>query len=374
MLYRKTYLEVNLDLFHQNVKAILETAFTDFCFVLKANAYGHGMVVVARELNQYPAIKIIAVATLNEALKIKKITNKKILILGVLSDDLLAIALKNNFLLTVFSLKQAKKINHLGKATIFIKVDTGFHRLGKTPNSAFIEEIKRIDSLPNIDILGVYSHLRLVASKTDALQSQLFTDFCNQLKTKGINFKYNSLLDSIALTRYPTFPSSLPRIGSLMFGLTAVKEKNKIRVQPIQTLKTTVTNIINLSDGNFGYSSKTYPNIKTIATLEIGYADGLPRNIGDKSYVVINNHHCDIIGLLSMDQLSIDITNQNVLIGDSAIIFGGKGITLEALSNRLKTNKNELISKISVRVPKVYLKENKVKYILDETVGELDEY
>ena len=374
MLYRNTYLEIDLDVLHNNVKTILNSSFTDFCFVLKANAYGHGISVIAKELNQYSKIKIIAVATLNEALKIKDVTNKEIMILGYLEDELLEVAIKNHFIITIFEVSQAKIINKISKSKIFIKVDSGFHRLGKIPSNRFLNEIIEISKLENIIIKGIYSHLRLVSLKYDNEQYQIFKSFCKKIKDNNVSFKYESILDSIAFTRYPKFQTSLPRIGSLMFGLSSIKESNKIKTTSVQILKTIVTNIIDVDLKGFGYSDKQYPKIKKIATLSIGYADGIPREISEKSYVLIREHRCQIVGIPSMDQLSVDISNFEISKGDEAILFGGNGITLEQLSQNLKTNKNELISTISSRIPKVYKESNKIKYILDELVGELHEY
>lgn len=374
MLLRNTYLEIDLDKFHNNVKEILSSSITDFCFVLKANAYGHGMHVIAKELNHYNQISIIAVATLNEAIKIKDITNKEILIFGYLENDLLKIAIKNGFIVTIFNIKQAIIINEIKQSKVFIKIDTGFHRLGKIPTEEFVQEIMVISKLDNIIIEGIYTHLSLINNELDNIQYNIFTDFTRKLKLNGIKYKYESISDSIALTRHSNYKQNLPRIGSLMFGLTSPKEIGKINVNPIQTLKSIVTNIVDVDSNGFGYSSEQDPNIKKIAILSIGYADGIPRNISNKGYVMIDKYRCNIVGLPSMDQLSVDITGLKVLQGDIATIFGSDGITLEKLSNNLDTNKNELISMISSRVPKVYLRFQKEKYVLDELVGELYEY
>ena len=156
MLYRNTYLEIDLDIFHKNVKEILLSSFTDFCFVLKANAYGHGIEVITKELNQYDQITIIAVATLNEALKIKEITNKEILILGYLENNLLEIAVNNDFIVTIFEIEQAQIINKIKQSKVFIKVDTGFHRLGKAPTDDYLKEVIQINRLENIIIEVIY--------------------------------------------------------------------------------------------------------------------------------------------------------------------------------------------------------------------------
>ncbi len=374
MLYRNTYLKIDLDKFHNNVEQILKFCSTDFLFVLKANAYGHGISVIAEELNQYKNITIIAVATLNEALKIKGRTNKQILIFGYLSDELLKVAVENDFIVSITELHQARLINNVKKTKIFINIDTGFHRLGKTPSSEFLEEIIKINSLENIIIEGIYTHLRLVDDKQDYAQYQAFKSFCRELRDNGVNYKYESISDSIALTRHPNYQQNLYRIGALMFGLISRKETGKIDVQPIQTLITKVTNIIKIKDGIFGYSNTKYPYVEKIATLAIGYADGVPRNICDKGYVVIDNNKCNIIGLPTMDQLTVDVTNKNISKGVEAIVFGGKGISLKELSEKLNTNKNELISMISSRVPRVYMKSQGIYNIVDSLVGEKNEY
>ncbi len=374
MLYRDTYLKIDLDVFHNNVKQILSFCTADYLFVLKANAYGHGISVIAEELNQYHEIPIIAVATLNEALKIKDITNKQILIFGYLTNELLTIAIENDFIVSITELHQAKLINNIKKAKIFINVDTGFHRLGKTPSSEFLEEIIKISSLDNIIIEGVYTHLRLVDEKQDLKQYQTFKSFCKELKDNGVRYRYESISDSIALTRHPKYHQNLYRIGALMFGLISKNEIGKIDVSLVQTLITKVTNIIKIEDGIFGYSDTKYPLVKKIATLGIGYADGIPRNIFDKGYVVIDKNKCRIVGLPTMDQLTVDITNMDINKGIEAIVFGEKGIPLEELSNILGTNKNELISMISSRVPRVYTKSQRIYKIKDNLVGENNEY
>ena len=374
MLYRNTYLEIDLDIFHKNVKEILLSSFTDFCFVLKANAYGHGIEVITKELNQYDQITIIAVATLNEALKIKEITNKEILILGYLENNLLEIAVNNDFIVTIFEIEQAQIINKIKQSKVFIKVDTGFHRLGKAPTDDYLKEVIQINRLENIIIEGIYTHLRLIDNELDNQQYYLFQGFLNKLKGSDAEIKYESILDSIALTRHSSYDQNLPRIGSLMFGLTSDNEIGKINVLPVQSLKSIVTNVVPVDSKGFGYADTKYPNIKEIAILSIGYSDGIPRDISDQGFVLIGDYKCNIVGLPSMDQLSVDVTDKDVSKGDKAVIFGNNGITLKQLSKNLKTNKNELVSKISSRVPKVYFKSNKVKYIIDELVGELYEY
>ena len=374
MLYRNTYLEIDLDIFHKNVKEILLSSFTDFCFVLKANAYGHGIEVITKELNQYDQITIIAVATLNEALKIKEITNKEILILGYLENNLLEIAVNNDFIVTIFEIEQAQIINKIKQSKVFIKVDTGFHRLGKAPTDDYLKEVIQINRLENIIIEGIYTHLRLIDNELDNQQYYLFQGFLNKLKGSDAEIKYESILDSIALTRHSSYDQNLPRIGSLMFGLTSDNEIGKINVLPVQSLKSIVTNVVPVDSKGFGYADTKYPNIKEIAILSIGYSDGIPRDISDQGFVLIGDYKCNIVGLPSMDQLSVDITGLDILRGSIATIFGGKGITLKQLSENLDTNKNELVSGISSRVPRVYIKGNQKKYIEDEWVGEIYEY
>ena len=351
-----TNLNINLDYLHNNITNIISYKKGFFMFVLKANAYGHGYKMIANELENYDRIKFIAVATPKEAIYLNRFTTKKTIILGYTPDSLINQIIKENIIPTISTLLQAKLIQN--KSNIFINVDSGFHRLGQPPIKAFKNEIIEISKLDNINILGIFTHLKLISKESDLYQIDSFERFI-----KNLNIPYTSISDSIGYTRYST-QENLFRIGALIYGLTSENEYNKIKVLPTTSLKTNISRIekINKNDSAF-YNSFVKKGMK-IATIQIGYADGLFRNMHKDSYVLINNKKCKYIEV-GMDQSIIDITDVLADINDEVIIFGEKGISLEKLSKINNTNKNNLLTMISNRVTRTYYKNNKIFKVIN---------
>ncbi len=368
VLLRNTHLEINLDQFHKNIEEILKIG-NEIVPILKSNAYGHGLLVITEELEKYPQIKLIGVATLNEAVKIKKITSKRILIIDYLEDNRLIYAAENGFIPTIWTFHQATLLQN--KVDVFINVDTGFHRAGEYPSDIYMKELNNIQKLNDVNILGIFTHLRLINLDFDQYQYNEFIKFVNSLPFK---IKYISVSDSISLTRHTSFNQNLIRVGALLFGLTAKSETDKIDVKPIQTLKSKVTRIKLLKANlGLGYSEKKYETDKLIATIGVGYSDGIPRLTND-TLITINGTLCPILGINGMDQIVVDVTNVSVLLGDDVILFGKDGLSLEEFSTLLKTNKNDVISRISSRVPRLYIKNTKPYKLVDEMAGIIDEY
>lgn len=369
MLLRHTHLEINLDDFHHNINAILNSKQDVFyTFVLKANAYGHGLDIIVKELNSYEEIELYAVATLNEAIKVSRLTTKSIFIMGYLESDLLDIAIENGFYVTIFSYEQIKHVKKT--ANVFIKVDTGFHRLGQYPSLNYLEEIIQIHNHPHINIKGIFTHLRLASSVSDQQQINLFESFHKELQAHNINPTYHSISDGISFVRYKDMPENMVRVGALMYGFTQSKDGNPLDVKPIATLKSYVSRVLPLPGTVFGYGDDAYENHPIVATVAIGYGDGLLRNPIEPLYVTIRNQQCRVINRIDMDQLSVDVSSINECsVGDEVILFGNNGISCEEFSSMYHTNKNEIMSKISPRVPRVYLRHQKVEYIVDELGG-----
>lgn len=374
MLLRNTRLEISLDKLHSNVQSILNSKQdVFFAFVLKANAYGHGLDIIVKELNQYDNIEMFAVATLNEAIKVSKLSNKPIFIMGFLEYDLLEIAIEKGFYVTIFSFEQIKHVTKPAK--VFIKVDTGFHRLGGYPSPTFLNDILMIHEHPMITILGIFTHLRLISPISDDMQIKQFQDFVTELGRHKISPRYISISDGISVVRHPKIFESMVRVGAMIYGLYQEKDGNPFGLQPIATLKTKITRILQLEQNSFGYSTEEFPNHPLVATIGVGYADGLIRNKKQSSFVVIRGVKCPIINVIGMDQMTIDISSlKEVFVGDDVIIFGESGISIEEFSTYYSTNKNEIISSISSRVPRVYIQNNEIKYIVDELVGDINEY
>jgi alanine racemase len=342
-----TRLVINLDQLNQNISNILSYKQGDFMFVLKGNAYGHGYIEIVQELNKYEKIKFYGVSSCLEAKIISPYTDKKIIVLGYTQTSCFDVLSNSNIIPSVSRIDDLIRIQN---QDIFINVDTGFHRLGVTPSSLNKEKINQ-----HKNIIGIFTHLKLCSENSDLDQINIFKEF-----THDLNIKYKSISDSIAYTRYNT-PENLYRIGALMFGLTSVKENNKIDVKPITSFLTKITRIEHIKKDSSAFYKSSIKKGMVIATIQVGYGDGLFRDMKD-SYVVINKEKCNYIEV-GMDQSIVDISGVDCNILDDVVLFGHNGISLEHLCTLLHTNKNNIMTSISARVTRKYTKNGTVKYI-----------
>lgn len=342
-----TYLEIDIEQLNKNIKHILSYKTGDFMFVIKGNAYGHGYIEIVKELNEYKEIKYIGVSSCIEARIVKPYTDKSIVILGYTEVSCFNDLLGTNVIPTITSVDDLIRIQN---QKIFINIDTGFHRLGIKPLPLNIEKIRQ-----HSNIEGIFTHLKLTNEESDLSQ---ITQFEKAVKDLDIPFK--SISDSIAYTRYNT-NENLYRIGALMFGLTSPKEEDKINVLPISKLVSTITRIEKIEKDTSAFYRSTIKKETVIATIQIGYGDGLFRDMKD-SNVLVNNHKCNYIEV-GMDQSIIDITGVPCEILDSVTIFGGNGISLEELSKSLSTNKNNIITCIHSRVTRKYKRKDSINYL-----------
>ena len=376
-LLRDTVIEINLDNISYNIKQIRSLIGEDVAIaaVLKANGYGHGAVNIAQTIMESGA-NLLAVANLTEALELRRnYENYDILIMGHTPNEYLEYAVKANIMTTVFSLDQAIILDDISKklqrkARIHIKYDTGFNRLGFKNNDESIEEIIKICNLNNITCEGLFSHFALKNKDTDKEQDQKFRNTINTLKNKGINFKYYHICDSIAGVDYSQYRLNMIRPGAIIYGMKSY-EKDDFILKPSMTFKTKISHIKKINKGE-GVSYDYYwvaDRDSIIGTLPFGYADGYPRNMKDKGSVTINGQKAPIIGVICMDQCMVDLTDiPHSKVGDEAIIFSdgtNNTMTVQELSVLAQTNKNEILSRITRRVPRIYIKDNKVTKIWD---------
>ncbi len=335
-----TYIEVNVKRIRENIKNILAYKEGAFMFILKANAYGHGYLKILEIINSFKQIKYIGVSNYNEATLLARYTKKEIVILGYTKNSYFI----NKYSNIIPSISNESQLDIEG-ARVFVNINTGFNRLGLKPTKENYSKL--IQFQKNNDVVGIFTHLKLSSNKEDFLQIDSF-----KLFTSNLEINYNSISDSIAYTRYNT-NENLYRIGALMYGLTSNSETGKINVKPTDTLYSTITNIEYYNkDTEAFYHSFIAKNSK-VATIQIGYGDGLFRDMKDV-YVMINDTKCNYIEV-GMDQSIVDITDVNCEIGDEVIVFGNEGISLEEMSKLLGTNKNNILTNISQRVSRKYV-------------------
>ena len=363
---RDTILEVNLKCLADNVAKIRSEVGQDIALtaVVKANAYGLGAVQVAKTLID-AGTTYLAVATLSEAIEIKKVyPDYPVFIMGHTPDKYLPYVIDYDITATIFSLHQAEILNELAgkagkKAKVHIKLDTGFHRLGMdAKDDGIIKEILAIAALPNIDAEGLFSHLALVNDEENDKQYKLFTHIAEELKKAGLSFRYYHLADSIASVDNPEFRLNMVRVGALLYGIRGF-HKGFVAVDQIMTFKAAISQLHHIKAGegvSYDYLWKA-PRDSVIATLPFGYADGYPRNMRDKGYVTIRGIKCPLVGVLCMDQVMADVTDvPDVKEGDWAVIYGSgeNEMTIQEASTLAGTNKNDILARISARPARVY--------------------
>ena len=362
-LLRDTYVEINLDVIKDNVSLIKNELGKDIAFaaVVKANAYGHGLLQVSEALMEADC-DLLAVATLSEALAIKeKHPDFPVFIMGHTPNNLLKHVVNKGIIPTIFSYEQAKIINELSHTNtkVHIKVDTGFHRLGLAPNEIGLNEALKISALKNIEIDGIFSHLALTSEAENDIQFKEFTDFVQRLELHEVLIKYKHIADSIATIDYPKYRLNMVRVGALIYGMRGF-HIGFIPVRQALTWKAKISQLHEIKKGEgvgYDYIWKAARD-SVIATLPFGYADGYPRNLAGIGFVTINGKRANLVGILCMDQCMIDVTDfPGIKQGDVVIIYGSgyNEMSISEASMLAKTNKNDIITRIGQRPQRIYI-------------------
>ncbi len=326
--------------------------------VLKANAYGLGAAALSRALYDLGA-RLFAVAELNEALEVKRACGGDALVLGMIPPVEMEAAVREGIIATVFDLTQARQLNAAAKrmgreARVHVKLDTGLHRLGFDP--ARVDEIEAVYDLPNIRVEGLFTHLALREDSADAAQIERYTQVADALKRNGRDCGLLHACDSIGMVRHPRWRFDAVRIGAWLYGVVPSRYPNvdgACRL-PVRFM-TRVVQVRTVAKGEYLGYDEAHPLEcdRLIATLSVGYADGYPRvnNVGE---VVILGRRAHIKGLLCMDQMMVDVTDiPDVRPGDAVTLLGD-GISLEQYSAWTGAHRNEALTRIGRRVPRVY--------------------
>lgn len=367
-----TWAEINLDNINfnlNNIKKLLKED-TKICTVLKANAYGHGSVEIAKFLEN-KNVDYFAVARIEEAIELRQNNIKiPILCLGFVPEEYFEYAIKNNITLTVYSLEVAKKLNNICEnlnthINIHIKIDTGMSRIGFEVREESIEEIVKICDLKNLYIEGIYTHF----AKADEIdkdftyrQIERFKFIVDAIEKRNINIPIKHVSNSAALMDLTDLNFNMVRCGIVLYGHYPSDEviKDRIQLKPAMTLKTRISHIKELEkDTGISYGLK-YRTSKAekIVTIPIGYADGFTR-MQNNPKVSINNSIFDVVGRICMDQCMVRIDKDiDIKIGDEVIIFGESNITVDDIANDLGTINYEIICMVSRRVDRIYKERN----------------
>jgi alanine racemase len=357
---RQTYLEVNLSNFKHNINEIKKLhKDKEIIPVIKANAYGTH---INKRLDIINEFNIVAVAIVEEALYLRELGYKKdILVLNQPYIEEIEDIISNNITVGLSSIDFLKELIKQDKQVkIHIEVETGMNRTGF---QSLDELLKTLHNSNNIIVEGLYTHFSSADTDDEYTKKQIskFKEYYNILIKEFPNLKYIHTSASNGLVNYNIDITNAIRPGIIMYGYPSYDEiLNKIDLKPTTKLITKISYLKEIPANESVSYNQTYKTnkITKIATIGIGYADGLRRSLSNKGNVIINNTLCPIIGNVCMDSILVDVTHlQNVSIGDKVYIYDNELVTLEDIAEISNTINYEILSNISERVPRVYIQE-----------------
>lgn len=370
----RAWVEIDLENLKNNVEEIKSSIHDncEFMAVVKANGYGHGSVEISRYLNKINVYNF-AVATIDEAIELREGgVRGDILILGYTHPSRFNDLIKYDLIQTIVDYNYAEDLKKFEKIIrVHLKIDTGMHRLGEDFHN--LDTINKIFSFKNLKIEAIFSHLYVVDSdnKEDIFcteeQIKNFFMIAEDIKERfNKNIKLH-IQNSYGALNYPDLPCDYARIGISMYGVKSSLNdniKSNVRLKPVLSIKARVAVVKGIHNGDsVSYGREFIANTDMkVATVTIGYADGIPRNISkSNTYVLVNGRQASIIGRVCMDQLMIDVTNINhIEEGDIVTLIGKDNenyISVEEVAEAAGTITNEFLSRLSKRL-QYYYKEN----------------
>ncbi|OEF95877.1 alanine racemase [Desulfuribacillus alkaliarsenatis] len=371
-LYRPTWAEVNLGAIKSNFFELQRQvgSSTAVMPIVKANAYGHGSIQIAKTLEEIGA-KYLAVASLEEALELREAgITAPVLIFGYVPTSAAELIVKHNFTITVIEQAMIKELHtaalkNNSQAKVHLKIDTGMGRLGLLDFTEFKEVIELLDSYQGVVLEAIYSHLACsdeVDKAYSIAQYERFKAYIDYVG-KRTNKPSVHLANSGAIIDLPKYAHDYVRAGISLYGYYPSAEVNKERVKllPAMEFKTKVVYLKEVAANTcIGYGA-TYKTDKQslIATLPVGYADGYNRLLSNSGKVIVRGMKVPVVGRVCMDQIMIDVTGvPNIQRGDEVVLFGKQSnqqVTVDDIAKQLNTINYEVVCAISSRVPRIYI-------------------
>lgn len=378
---RRTWAEVDLDCIRENYEAI-RSYIRPGCkimSVVKADAYGHGVPYVAKELD-LAGTDYFAVSNIDEAVQLRRCgIGKPILILGYTPPEYAETLIRNEITQTVFSLDYAAELSKAaekagGTIKVHIKIDTGMGRIGFLCNGncdmkAFVNDIMKAKEFGNLDFEGIFTHFSVSDEPEKPFTKKQFDCFMQAieiLEQNGLKFKIRHCCNSAGLMFFPEMQLDMVRPGIILYGLLpSAGMPVPIKLSSAMSLKTVISEIKTLEkDMPVSYGMKYVTKQKTvIATLPVGYADGFVRSLSNSAEVLIAGKRAKIIGRVCMDQCMADVTDIPEAKRDGTVtIIGTDGqdaVTMDEIAARMGTINYETACLIGKRVPRVFYKGGK---------------
>jgi len=365
-----TWLEIDAQAIRHNLRQFKKMIGRQIMLmpVIKANAYGHGLLTIAKICQNSSDADRICVVNLDEALELikNKLTKKPVMVLSFFDKDKekLFLAVKNSIIFPLYNLKDAEILNRMGerlnkKIKVHLKIDTGTSRLGILPDEVlpFANKLKKYK---NLYLEGIWSHF---ASSEDDLaytkkQHKIFVSVCSNLEKNGFQIPVKHIACSAAST-YDFVRETAVRLGLGTYGLYSGNQNpGLLNLKPALAWYTTVIQVKSLPKGSkIGYGG-TYITCKDlkIAVLPVGYWDGYDRRLSNCGKVIIKGKICSVVGRICMNICMVDVTGLAVKAGDRVILVGqekNKSISIDDLAKWCGTINYEVVDRINPLLPRV---------------------
>ncbi|SEQ09093.1 alanine racemase [Lachnospiraceae bacterium NE2001] len=382
MIFRRVEADIDLDAIRYNIETVKALNPTDrkVCLVIKADAYGHGSVQLAKEFSDIA--DYYAVACIDEAVELRNAgIETPILILGYTDESDFVIAINHDITLAIYDVQEADTLSRFAtkdgkKAKVHIKVDSGMSRIGFQCDDEGVAAAMKIYQMEGLDVEGIFTHYAKAdyIDKNDAkTQYDRFSWFVSEMEKRGAAFKIRHIDNSAGAMEIHSEGFDMVRLGIVIYGLYPSEEIDKsVVLKPAMSLKSKVIHVKTLPAGRgvgYGWSYVTEKDTR-VATVSVGYADGYPRALSNLGRVLIHGEYAPIIGRVCMDQIMVDVTGidegkfefEKVKVGDEVVLFGTQGensISVEEIAEPANSFNYEAVCNISRRVERIYFKDGK---------------
>jgi alanine racemase len=357
----RCWAEIDRSALRHNAKVVRDRiGSAEMLAVVKANAYGHGMLGVAETLAD--DAQLFGVANLEEALALRESLTHPIIILGPAIPGERSEIVERGFIPTISTFDETEAFARIGETSINFKVDTGMGRMGAVENEA-VEIFKRVAALPKIDIHSISTHMPVSDVDADYTRDELarFRKIVERLRAAFPGDYKVHVLQSAGTLAFNDTPYEIVRAGIMLYGISPIPEFQKL-LKPAMTWKTRIGLIRDLPKGSSISYGRTFitPRPMRVATLTAGYADGYPRHLSNREAdVLVRGKRCPLLGRVTMDLIVIDVSHlKDVDVGDEVVLMGKQGnedVCCTELGDKAGTITWEITTRIGQRVRRVFV-------------------
>ena len=369
---RDSWVEINLNAIENNILAFKSKLSKDvkLLAVVKADAYGTGASMIVPTLLA-SGVSALGVASIDEGLHLRRNgIEAEILVLGASPVWAFDVASENNIMISVFSQEHVKACKLAFEKTgikpkVHVKIDTGMNRIGISPEKA-VEFIKQLQQSEFLDLKGVFTHLAYAENRDETKkQIEKFKSVTDKIDTKNLDIHFLNTCGIVSYSQQEFCRYTMARVGIGIYGFMPklpFGQEDDLKLKNVISLKARIVNL-HMAKTNSGVSySYTYTTSKPetkIATVPLGYADGVARGLSNKIEGILNGKLIKQIGNITMDQMMFDVTDVDCKEGDVITILGedeeGKHrITIDSWAKILNTIHYELICRLKVRLARIY--------------------